>query len=120
MMSILPNTDNSVPASNAVPAAQVDTWQRIELLISGNENTFNPDAALEIANQAVVQNPKDSRGYLWRGKVHAASDWDDIHVQAALADFDKVSQLNPKSVEPYIARATLNKTRKHLMLAGGD
>jgi lipoprotein NlpI len=58
------------------------------------------EQALALANQAVVQEPKNAQAYLLRGTAYAASQ----QHKEAVADFDKAVDSDPKLAEAYQRR----------------
>jgi lipoprotein NlpI len=62
----------------------------------------NRDRALDLAGKAVAADPKDPRGYLFLGQFHDAL----RRYGAAVADFDRCLELDPKLAEAYDRRGS--------------
>ena len=84
-------------------AAGADEWdQAAELLKSGQARQ-----AEEAYSKLVEKLPDDARGYLGRGRAL----WRLKKLDAAIADFDVVIALNPKSADAYNVRALANEDK---------
>jgi lipoprotein NlpI len=62
----------------------------------------NTKEALDLAGQAIAEDPKDELGYFFRGTVYESLE---RHAEA-IQDFDKAIELNPKAAEAYDRRGS--------------
>ena len=62
----------------------------------------NAKEALDLAGQAIAEDPKDERGYLFRGTVYESLE---RHAEA-IRDFDKAIESNPRAAEAYDRRGS--------------
>eukprot|EP01041_Mallomonas_annulata_P006646 gene6646-13456_t len=80
-------------------------------------NSGRNDEALEVANQMIRINPKNSEGYRLRSDVLMR---DNDEVDNAVKDLNKAVELNPKDVQALLARGRYNIRAKFFKQAQAD
>jgi lipoprotein NlpI len=83
-------------------AARADSAEELRKQAAEALNKGDKDKAVELATKAIDADPKEPRGYLFRGIVHDALR---KHAEA-VADFDKCIDLDPKLADAYQRRGS--------------
>jgi lipoprotein NlpI len=84
----------------ATATARADTPEELRKQATEALDKGDKDKAIELASKAIDADPKDPRGYLFRGTLHGAL----RHYAEAVADFNKCIEVDPKLADAYQRR----------------